>query len=146
MGLIDIPLHSLKFTWRRNESKSKLDRGLCCNDWLRKFPNLNMLGLKRSFSDHNPLLDKVILKHLQFADDTLIFVPRHSVCITNYFIILDVFAVMSGLPLNYSKSCFISWNSRDHGWAKDIARNVGCLHSKCPFTYLGFPLGDHMNR
>ena len=26
LGLIDIPLHGVKFTWRRNESKSKLDR------------------------------------------------------------------------------------------------------------------------
>ena len=56
LGLIDIPLHGVKFTWRRNESKSKLDRGLCCHAWLKKFLNLNMLGLKRSFSDHNPLL------------------------------------------------------------------------------------------
>ena len=56
LGLIDIPLHGLKFTWRRNESKSKLDRGLCCHAWLRRFPNLYMLGLQRSFSDHNPLL------------------------------------------------------------------------------------------
>ena len=56
LGLIDIPLQGLKFTWRRNESRSKLDRGLCCNDWPIKFPQLNMQGLKTSCSDHNPLL------------------------------------------------------------------------------------------
>ena len=56
LRLINIPLHGVKFTWRRNDSKSKLDRGLCCQSWLRKFPNLNMVGLKKSFSDHNPLL------------------------------------------------------------------------------------------
>ena len=56
LNLIDIPLHGIKFTWRRNESKSKLDRALCCQAWLTKFPNLNMIGLKRCFSDHNPLL------------------------------------------------------------------------------------------
>ena len=56
LGLIDIPLHGLRFTWRRNESKSKLDRGLCCNGWLFKFPKLKLLGLNRSCSDHNPLL------------------------------------------------------------------------------------------
>ena len=89
--------------------------------------------------------EKVSLKHLQFADDTLIFSPKSSTCITNYFRILDFFAIMSGLSLNYSKSCFISWNSADHDWAKDIARSVGCLHSTPPFTYLGFPLGAHMN-
>ena len=56
LGLIDIPLHGIKFTWRRNESKSKIDRGLCCRSWLTKFPNMNLVGLKRSFYDHNPLL------------------------------------------------------------------------------------------
>lgn len=52
--------------------------------------------------------DKVRLKHLQFSNDTLILVPRNSLSTTNYFYILDVFAVMSGLHLNYSKSCFIT--------------------------------------
>ena len=89
---------------------------------------------------------KVSLKHLQFADDTLIFAPKNNTCIMNYFRILDVFALMSGLSLNYSKSCFISWNVEDHTWAKEIARGVGCLHARPPFTYLGFNLGDNMNR
>ena len=89
---------------------------------------------------------KVCLEHLQFADDTLIFTPKNSMCITNYFRILDIFAMMSDLILNYNKSCLISWSSTDHDWARDIARSVGCLHSSPPFTYLGFPLGDYMNR
>ena len=89
---------------------------------------------------------KVNLKHLQFAYDTIIFAPKNSICIVNYFRFLDVFALMSGLSLNYSKSSFISWNPEDHAWARNIAENVGCLHSRPPFTYLGFPLGEHMNR
>ena len=56
LNLIDIPLHGVRFTWRRNESKSRLDRALCCQAWLTKFPNLNLIGLKRTISDHNPLL------------------------------------------------------------------------------------------
>ena len=90
--------------------------------------------------------NKVRLQHLQFADDTLIFAPKNPVCIKNYFRILDVFAVMSGLHLNYSKSSFISWNAGDHLWAKDIARSFGCLHCKCPVKYLGLPLGNSMKR
>ena len=90
--------------------------------------------------------DRVRLQHLQFADDTLIFVPKNPVCIINYLRILDVFAMMSGLQLNYNKSCFISWNSADHDWVKDIASTFGCLHSKCPAKYLGLPLGNNMNR
>ena len=89
---------------------------------------------------------KVSLKHLQFADDTLIFAPKSNTCITNYFRILDVFAVISGLSLNYSKSYFYSWNTTDHDWAKAIATSVGCLHFSPPFTYLGFPLGAQMNK
>ncbi|XP_057532857.1 uncharacterized protein LOC130810741 [Amaranthus tricolor] len=56
LHLIDIPLHGVKFTWRRNESRSKFDRASCCQAWIKKFTNLNMCGLKRSFSDHHPLL------------------------------------------------------------------------------------------
>ena len=89
---------------------------------------------------------KVSLKHLQFADDTLIFAPKSNTCISNYFRIFDVFALISGLSLNYSKSCFYSWNTMDHDWAKAIASSVGCLHSTPPFTYLGFPLGAQMNK
>ena len=86
------------------------------------------------------------LKHLQFVYDTLIFAPRNPRVITNYFRILDVFAMMSGLTLNYSKSCFLFWNVSDHACAGETARNMGCSHAMCPFTYLGFPLGDHMNK
>ena len=90
--------------------------------------------------------EKVSLKHLQFADDMLIFAPKNALCISNYFRILDVFATMSGLSLNYNKSCLISWCPSEHEWARNIASSVGCRHSTCPFTYLGFPLGDHMNK
>lgn len=58
--------------------------------------------------------DKIRLKHLQFADDTLIFVPKNKQAVTNNFRILDVFALMSGLSLNYNKSKIISWSSIDH--------------------------------
>ena len=56
LRLLDIPLHGVRFTWRRNDSKSRLDRALCSHEWLTAFPNMNMTGLSRSFSDHNPLL------------------------------------------------------------------------------------------
>ena len=78
--------------------------------------------------------DKVRLKHLQFADDTLIFVHRQSDVVTNYFRILDVFDVMSGLKLNYSKSSIITWISDEHEWAFELARMSGFLHAKCPIT------------
>ena len=90
--------------------------------------------------------DKVRLKHLQFAEDTLIFVPRRSDVVTNYCRIIDVFVVMSGLKLNYSKSSIITWNSDDHEWACELARMSSFLHAKCLITYLGIPIGDNMKR
>lgn len=47
LGLIDIPLKGVKFTWKRNTSKSKIDRGLCCNEWVLKFPNMTLMGHRR---------------------------------------------------------------------------------------------------
>lgn len=90
--------------------------------------------------------NKVRLNLLQFADDTLMFVTNNPQCITNYFRILDIFAVMSSLNLNFSKSNFITWKLEDHVWASELAVSVGCIHTKCPITYLGFPLGKNMNR
>lgn len=90
--------------------------------------------------------NKVNLKHLQFADDTLIFVSKKEEVIINYFRILDVFVLMSGLKLNYNKSNIISWSNCDHDWAKGIASQFGCIHQTCPVTYLGLPLGANTNK
>ena len=89
---------------------------------------------------------KVSLKHLQLADDILIFAPKNHVCITNYFRILDIFALMSGLTINYNKSAFIPWRLDDQSWVRDLASSVGCSYARTPFTYLGFPLGVHYNK
>ena len=89
---------------------------------------------------------KVSLKHLQFADDILIFAPNNNECITNYFRILDIFALMSGLYLNYRKSAFIPWRLVDQSWVRAAASEVGCVFSSPPLTYLGFPLGVQYNK
>ena len=89
--------------------------------------------------------EKVSIKHLQFADDILFFTPKNPSCIINYFRILDIFALMSGLTLNYNKSAFISWKADDFTWVDELARNVGCLHVRPPLSYLGFPLGANFN-
>ena len=89
---------------------------------------------------------KVSLKHLQFADDFLFFAPRNPLCILTYFRILDIFALMSGLTINYNKSSLISWRAVDYPWVNGIANAVGCLHERPPFTYLGFPLGTNFNK
>ena len=64
---------------------------------LRKAEDLNLIEAVQIGKE------KVRLKHLQFADNTLIFVPRSTAVVTYYFRILDVFAIMHGLRMNYSK-------------------------------------------
>lgn len=56
LQLIDVPLHGIKFTWGRLQSQSRIDRCVCNDEWLVNFPELKLIGLKKSFSDHNPLL------------------------------------------------------------------------------------------
>ena len=53
---------------------------------------------------------------------------------------------MSGLAINYNKSTFISWKRDDYPWVNEIANDVGCMHARPPFTYLGFPLGSNFSR
>ncbi|XP_057532933.1 uncharacterized protein LOC130810825 [Amaranthus tricolor] len=89
---------------------------------------------------------KVSLKHVQFADDILLFAPKNTLCIINYFRILDIFALMSGLAINYNKSAIISWKLEDYSWVNEIANGVGCIHARPPFTYLGFPLSSNFNK
>lgn len=48
--------------------------------------------------------DNVVLTHLQFADDTLLFIPKDSSKLINYKRLLSCFSLMTGLNLNLSKS------------------------------------------
>ena len=107
---------------------------------LRKAEDLNLIEAVQIGKD------KVWLKHLPFVDDTLIFVPKSTDIVTNYFRILDVFAIMSCLRLNYSKSKIISWSFDDREWACRLALQNGCLHANCPITYLRLPLSENMNK
>lgn len=56
MGLVDLTLIGRKFTWRRGNQCSKLDRVLVNPEWKEKFPDLKLWGVKCSKSDHVPLL------------------------------------------------------------------------------------------
>ena len=75
--------------------------------------------------------ENVRVKHLQFADDTLIFVLKKTEVIKNYFCILNVFSLMSNLRLNYDKSSIITWIHSAHEWVQNVARATSCRHRKC---------------
>ncbi|GKV31769.1 hypothetical protein SLEP1_g40435 [Rubroshorea leprosula] len=59
-GLIDLPLIGRKYTWYKpnRDVMSRLDRFLLSEDWCLKWGDLKQWGLKRTNSDHCPILMK----------------------------------------------------------------------------------------
>lgn len=60
----------------------------------------------------------VIVSHLQFADDTLIFCPAKRKILTNVRRVLDCFQVLSGLKIKFSKSGLIAMGKTYFGASK----------------------------
>ncbi|GKV03082.1 hypothetical protein SLEP1_g15450 [Rubroshorea leprosula] len=57
-GLVDIPLIGRKYTWYHSSGKSmsRLDRFLMTEEWLMNWSETRQWGLRRSLSDHCPVL------------------------------------------------------------------------------------------
>lgn len=60
-GLIDLDFSGRRFTWNHGGNVStrrstRLDRGLCDDDWQRSFPRAMIKHLSHSYYDHCPLL------------------------------------------------------------------------------------------
>lgn len=64
----------------------------------------------------------------------------------NYFKILDVFGIISGLQYNYKKSSVITWSKTDDVWATDNSNMTRCKKVKCLLIYQGLPLSENMNK
>lgn len=56
LELMEIPSSNSNFTWFRGQSKSNIDRMFIHSQWLTIFPALQISHLKRSLSDHCPIL------------------------------------------------------------------------------------------
>lgn len=87
----------------------------------------------------------VIVSHLQFADDTLIFCLVKRKILTNIRRMMDCFQVLSGLRINFSKSGLIALG-RSKLWGEQMAAKLGCKLIDIPISYLGIPLGDNSNK
>lgn len=75
------------------------------------------------------------LTHLQFADDTIIFLKNDTNSVRGVRTILQCFQVLTGLKINFQKStlhCFDEDPGEEH-W-KQI---LGCSIGTCDITYLG---------
>jgi len=90
-------------------------------------------------------VDKIMLTHLQFADDTLMFCEADLHYLSLIKELLLSFQVFSGPAINYDKSALIVLGMDDK-WAKSATDMLGCLKVQLPIKYLGIPLGANMRK
>ncbi|XP_026398305.1 uncharacterized protein LOC113294100 [Papaver somniferum] len=81
-----------------------------------------------------------LISHLQFADDTLIFLDADVEQIKQLRLLLISFEMLTGLKINFAKSqifgvCY-------DGDMNHFADLLGCYTGMLPTTYVGLPLGD----
>lgn len=85
--------------------------------------------------------DGTVISHLQFADDTLIFVDANVEEVRRLIIILSISETLTDIKLNLEKSTMISVGADEV--IEDIAQELGCKTEKLPISYLGMPIGAH---
>ena len=110
-----------------------VSEGLSC--LLQKAVGLEMI--KGEDFDRNG----IHISHLQFADDTIMFIKPKIEYVLNIKRILRCFELASGLKVNFHKSCVARVGSKvpeNPVWATAL----NCRDASLPFSYLGFPLGS----
>jgi hypothetical protein len=88
--------------------------------------------LSDSFDGYFPIV--------QYADDTLLFLPVEESQILYLKQVLHQFASSTGLKVNFSKSFLVPINVSDDR-ASSLVASFECQVGSMPFTYLGLPLG-----
>ena len=86
--------------------------------------------------------DKVMVSHLQFADNTLFFINNDDHSLNNLIMLLDVFCLTSGLKINLAKSQLLGINLDDNIILKKATR-LECDVGQWPLQYLGLPWGEN---
>lgn len=84
--------------------------------------------------------DRVVVTHLQFADDTPLLLDGPGTYVQVARKLVDCFCRISGLLLNVDKSLIAGVNV-EHDMISSIERRLGCNVGNWPITYLGMPLG-----
>ncbi|KAL4202821.1 hypothetical protein AMTRI_Chr02g265480 [Amborella trichopoda] len=84
---------------------------------------------------------EIVIFHLQYADDTLIFCDVESAQISNIARVLEVCEVTLGLKVNFHKSSLVGTNC-ERELIEDLATLLGCKVGSFPILYLGLPISD----
>ncbi|KAL6338492.1 hypothetical protein AAG906_020588 [Vitis piasezkii] len=87
--------------------------------------------------------EEVLISHLLFADDTLVFCKASQDHLTYLSWLLLWFEAVSGLRINLEKSELIPVGRVEN--IDDLAWDFGCRVGSLPSTYLGMPLGALFN-
>ncbi|XP_057780066.1 uncharacterized protein LOC130998670 [Salvia miltiorrhiza] len=133
----------------------QLERGIRQGDPLSPFlflvvaEGLNILteravqrGLLEPFNVENGDLR---VSHLQYADDTMFLVSEKVENARAIRSILKIFEVLSGLTVNFEKSCFVGINIQDDAGSV-MADHLKCCVGSLPVKYLGVKIGGHLSR
>jgi hypothetical protein len=89
--------------------------------------------------------NSTVVSHLQFADDTLLVGVKSWANVRALRAVLSLFAVMSGLKVNFHKSLLVGVNIAD-SWLNEAASILNCKVGKVPFMYLGLSIGGDPRR
>ncbi|GKC96258.1 reverse transcriptase domain, reverse transcriptase zinc-binding domain protein [Tanacetum coccineum] len=88
--------------------------------------------------------NRVVVSHLQYADDTMFFGEWSKENTKALMCILKCFEEVSGLKVNYNNSKLFSIGVSVSD-IEEMARWMSCSMGEFPFTYLGLLIGDHMS-
>lgn len=86
--------------------------------------------------------ESIPLSHLQYADDTLFFLDGERSNLLNLIALIHCFELVSGMKINWKKSCLVGVNSNIDGY-KGIAEGLECQISALPIDYLGVLLSGN---
>jgi hypothetical protein len=107
---------------------------------LSRILNASMLqGLLSGFSVGFMGNETLVVNHLLFADDALIFCGAQAEHIRNLRCTFLCFEAVSGLRINLSKSELVPIGEVED--VESLAHILGCRIGSLPMTYLGMPLG-----
>lgn len=84
--------------------------------------------------------EAIHVSHLQFADDSLLFIKGTSNMVQNMMRLVHGFCGLSGLQLNLFKSQLLGINLPEE-LVQSTANGIGCAVGAWPMNYLGMPLG-----